>query len=64
MESFVELNGGGYFFLPSRSAIDYLINLDGPRFKDTPRWKNIITALKAITLRLTAVDAKTTMLPK
>jgi Dyp-type peroxidase family len=26
METFVELRGGGYFFMPSRSAIDYLID--------------------------------------
>lgn len=47
MQSFVEFHGGGYFFLPSRSAIDYLINLDRPRFDETPRWKDILSALGA-----------------
>jgi hypothetical protein len=27
MRSFVTVRGGGYFFMPSRSAIQYLINL-------------------------------------
>lgn len=48
MQSFVELRGGGYFFVPSRSAIDYLINLHGSRFHKTRRWKGILDALAAI----------------
>lgn len=47
MQSFVEFRGGGYFFLPSRSAIDYLINLDGTRFYETSRWRSILGALMA-----------------
>jgi Dyp-type peroxidase family len=52
MQSFVRLHGGGYFFVPSRSAIDYLINLDGPRFHTTTRWKNIFGALQASTAKV------------
>jgi len=29
-ESFISAHGGGYFFLPSRSAIQYLAALGGP----------------------------------
>ncbi|WP_166745786.1 cytochrome P450 [Sphingomonas naasensis] len=47
MQTFVEFHGGGYFFVPSRSAIDYLINLDGPRFNETRRWKDVLQALGA-----------------
>ncbi len=47
MKSFVTLRGGGYFFVPSRSAIDYLINLDQPYFPPSRRWKGLIGALKA-----------------
>ena len=30
LNSFVEMQGGGYFFLPSRSAIRYLVNFSDP----------------------------------